>query len=119
VTLLFVYGTLKRGCSNHAQMAGAAFVGEALTVPGFTLIEIAEYPGMVARPGAADGVRGEVWSVDDVGLARLDAFEGTAEGVFAREAVALQEPFGGRAVEAYLYLRDVNGRRELGALWTE
>lgn len=118
MTLLFVYGTLKRGCSNHVQMAGAAFVGEAVTVPGFTLIDIAEYPGMVARPGSA-GVRGEVWSVDDTCLARLDAFEGTAEGVYAREAVALQEPFAGHAVEAYLYLRDVTDRRELGALWTE
>ena len=33
-TLLFVYGTLKRGCRNHANLVGQRFVGEARTVPG-------------------------------------------------------------------------------------
>ena len=34
---LFVYGTLKRGGSNHAQLAGQKFIAEAHTMPGYTL----------------------------------------------------------------------------------
>ena len=29
-TLLFVYGTLKRGCCNHAHLAGQRFVGRVV-----------------------------------------------------------------------------------------
>lgn len=119
MTLVFVYGTLKRGGSNHAFLAGQEFVGPARTAPGFVLYELAGYPGMVAGEGGAAGVTGEVWSVDDPCLARLDGLEGTAEGLYRREAVPLLAPFAGTRVEGYIYLREVDGRRQLGETWTE
>jgi gamma-glutamylaminecyclotransferase len=119
VTLVFVYGTLKRGCSNHGFLAGQSFVGEAQTAAGFTLYELAGYPGMVAREDHPVGVTGEVWSIDDDCLGRLDELEGTSEGLYRREAVPLLAPFGERTVEAYIYLQAVDGRRDLGDTWTE
>jgi gamma-glutamylcyclotransferase (GGCT)/AIG2-like uncharacterized protein YtfP len=119
VTLIFVYGTLKRGCSNHWFLAGQAFVGEARTAAGYTLFELAGYPGMVAREGHATSVTGEVWSVDDECLAHLDELEGTSEGLYRREAVPLLAPFADLAAEAYLYLQSLDGRRELGETWAE
>ena len=118
-TLLFVYGTLKRGCSNHAYLAGQDFVGAAATAPGFALYELDGYPGMVAEAAAAEGVSGEVWSVDDACLARLDELEGTGEGLYRRQDVPLGAPFAGTRVEAYLYLPGVEGRARLGKTWTE
>jgi gamma-glutamylaminecyclotransferase len=112
--LLFVYGTLKRGCSNHSFLAGQNFVGSASTAPGFALYGLDGYPGMVAGAADAPGVSGEVWSVDDACLARLDELEGTAEGIYRREAVALGAPFADRNVEAYLYLLGVGGHTRLG-----
>ncbi len=53
--LLFVYGTLKRGCRNHRHLAGQAFVGPARTAPGFTLYDLGGYPGIAA--GLAAGGR--------------------------------------------------------------
>ncbi len=117
MTRVFVYGTLKRGSSNHALLAGQSYAGEAETAPGFDLYALGGYPGMVAAPEGTGVVTGEVWSVDDACLARLDELEGTAEGLYRREAVPLGPPFAGRRVEAYLYLKGVGGRARLGGTW--
>jgi gamma-glutamylaminecyclotransferase len=119
MSLIFVYGTLKRGCSNHHYLAGQTLLGEARTAPGFALFDLGGYPGMVALPGESGSVSGEVWEVDTDCLERLDALEGTAEGLYRREAAALLEPFAGRGVEAYFFLQSVEGRGRLGATWRE
>jgi gamma-glutamylcyclotransferase (GGCT)/AIG2-like uncharacterized protein YtfP len=56
--------------------------------------------------------------VDAACLARLDELEGTAEGLYRRDAVPLKAPFAGRRVEAYLYLKPVEGRARLGNSWS-
>lgn len=117
--LLFVYGTLKRGCSNHRHMAGHTFVGEARTRPGFRLYDVGGYPGLVAAPDDRDGVRGEVWSVDAAGLEHLDRFEGVAEGLYRREGVPLETPFADRRIDAYVFGSSVTGRTVIGAEWRE
>jgi gamma-glutamylaminecyclotransferase len=119
MTLLFVYGTLKRGCSNSAFLGGQSFVGAAETAPGYALYALDGYPGMVAAAGDPEGVSGEVWSVDDACLARLDELEGTGEGLYRREEVPLAAPFADTRVEAYLYLPGVDGRARLGNTWSE
>jgi len=117
--LLFVYGTLKRGCSNHRQMGGLTFVGAARTQPGFRLYDVGGFPGLVAAPDDRDGVHGEVWSVDAAGLARLDRFEGVAEGLYRREAVPMAAPFAAEAVDAYVFGSGVAGRAVIGSEWRE
>jgi gamma-glutamylaminecyclotransferase len=117
MSLVFVYGTLKRGGSNHHFMAGQSFAGNAQTPPGFTLYEITGYPGMVREPGDREGVRGEVWRVDDACLADLDVLEGVDQGLYSREAVPLGAPFGTEAVEAYVYIKGIEGRVRIGPEW--
>lgn len=114
---LFVYGTLKRGGSNHRQLAGQIFLGEARTVPGFRLFALDGYPGLVPWPADTDGVIGEVWSVSPDALVRLDHFEGVHEDLYRRAPVPLLPPFADRSVEAYLYPHSVAGRPEIGSLW--
>lgn len=118
-TLIFVYGTLKRGCSNHAMMAGQTFVADARTQPGYRLFDLGGYPGLVTSPEDQEGVTGEVWSVDDDGLQRLDAFEGVHEGLYRRESIPLQPPFADQRVDAYVSALGVRGRREVGSTWSE
>ncbi len=117
MTLVFLYGTLKRGGCNHPLLAGQEFCGPGRTAPGFALYVLDGYPGMVPEEGDASGVNGEVWSVEDACLRALDELEGTAEGLYRREPVPMEAPFSERRVEAYLYLRDVAGRRRAGADW--
>lgn len=117
--LLFVYGTLKRGCSNHRQMAGCTFVAEANTRPGFQLYDVGGYPGLVAVLDDPDSVLGEVWSVDAAALERLDRFEGVDEGLYRRETIPLAAPFADQTVNTYVWGSTVNGRAKIGSEWRE
>ena len=117
--LLFVYGTLKTGCSNHHFLASQQYLGNAQTAPGFRLFELGGFPGLVAHAGDRDGVEGEIWSVDAEALIRLDGLEGLAEGMYRREAIPLRGPFADRGIEGYIYNRSVEGRRDMGGVWNE
>ena len=117
--LLFVYGTLKRGCSNHHFLTGQEFVGEAHTAPGFRLFELDGHPGLVPRADDRNGVAGEVWAVNAAALVRLDGLEGLAERIYRREIIPLRAPFAKGGIEGYLYNRSVEGRKDLGGEWKE
>lgn len=117
MTTLFVYGTLKRGGSNHAFLAGQRFLGTAQTLPGFTLYSLGPYPGLVAAPDDSAGVTGELWSVDSACLARLDVLEGLAEGIYRRAPIHLQHPGSPATAETYFYLRDLTGNPAIGSTW--
>lgn len=118
-TLLFVYGTLKRGCCNHGHLAGQTYVGPARSKPGFILYDLGGYPAIVAEPGVREGVVGEVWSVDARTLAALDEFEGVHEGLYRREPLPLEEPYTGQSIDAYVSARPIHGRPRVGTEWTE
>src|SRR5262245_42620861 len=109
-TLLFVYGTLKRGCKNHHHLAGQVFVGAARTPPGFRLYDLGGYPAIGANSDDREGVLGEVWSVDARALQVLDHFEGVHDGLYRRGPVSLLPPFADRKVEAYFSVLPVAGR---------
>lgn len=119
MTLLFVYGTLKRGCSNHHFLAAQHFLGEARTEPGYTLYRITDYPGMVTD-ATAEGVSGEVWEVTPSALNEIDRLEGLDEGLYTRDPVRLE---GGRwqclTVETYMFRRPVEKSAHLGSIWVE
>ncbi len=115
MSLLFVYGTLKRGGSNHGQLAGQKFVGPARTATGYRLFLLEGYPGMVPWQADQEGVVGELWDVTDAALPQLDAFEGVPEGLYRREPVPLQPPH--QAADAYLYARSIEGRLDVGNEW--
>ncbi|MES2474933.1 MAG: gamma-glutamylcyclotransferase family protein [Verrucomicrobiota bacterium] len=74
---VFVYGTLRRGGSNHFRMAAAEFIS-AGTVNG-RLYRVHWYPGMVLDE-AGDEIHGDVFAVDAETLAALDVFEGLSAG---------------------------------------
>lgn len=118
-TLLFVYGTLKRGCCNHAHLAGQAFVGPARTQRGYRLYDLGGYPGIVAHAADREGVTGEVWSVSAACLRELDRFEGVHEGLYRREPLPLLPPFADAAIDAYVSTLPIGGRDEIGPEWIE
>ena len=116
ITRLFIYGTLKRGGSNHHYMKGQTFVGEASTAPHYRLVSMGTYPGMV-RSESGRSIKGEVWDVDEACLGRLDILEGIDEGEYAYEPVPLLPPFETDSVYGYRYLRSVEGCPDIGDNW--
>jgi gamma-glutamylaminecyclotransferase len=116
MTLVFVYGTLKRGGENHRWIETQRFVTKARTAPLYRMYDLGGYPGMVR---ADDGVciEGEVWSVDEAGLAQLDVLEDTEGGEYERVNVQLDGEQASLVVEGYVYLRSIQGKQDMGTCW--
>ena len=109
--LVAVYGTLKRGLSNHGLLQHASFVGEdCLTC--ITLYDLGPYPG--ARLESSGGIDIEVFSVDKKQLQQLDELEeylatASDQGMYDRRQVLTQ--FG--LAWIYLYNREVDHAKPL------
>jgi gamma-glutamylcyclotransferase (GGCT)/AIG2-like uncharacterized protein YtfP len=92
--LVFVYGTLKRGERNHHWLEGASWQGEA-ELSGVLLHDLGPFPMAVIGEGTAIG---EVYAVEEQGLARLDELEGFPR-LYDRQMLSLND---GR--QAWVYL---------------
>ncbi len=112
--LLFVYGTLKTGCSNkYADLlhASADFMGRA-TLTG-RLYRIAEYPGAVLSEDPTERVHGEVFELHDPGtlLEELDAYEGST---YQRVWCAIEMEGGEQATAwVYAYSESIDGKERI------
>lgn len=99
--LVFVYGTLKKGFSNHNYfLKSSEFVCEAFTTDDFVMID-GVFPYAVRGPHNIEetllslgSIKGEVYSVDTPTMNRLRALEGvpdhyqeTTEYVFSLESL--------------------------------
>ncbi|CAM0878248.1 unnamed protein product [Alopecurus aequalis] len=93
--LVFTYGTLKRGFCNHALLqdlslkGDAIFVGVSTTASPLPLVcgPYRGVPFLLNLPGSGQHVKGELYSVTDRGLARLDELEGVSRGHHQRRPV--------------------------------
>jgi gamma-glutamylaminecyclotransferase len=113
-TMLFVYGTLKRGLRNHRLIADQEFLGEAITEPGYRVIDLGPHPGLIVDDANGLAVRGELWAVSECCLDELDVFE-EVPGPFVREAVAI--PGQKETVYAYFLNKPVPPGAVSGAEW--
>ncbi|XP_057970036.1 putative gamma-glutamylcyclotransferase At3g02910 [Malania oleifera] len=90
-TLIFTYGTLKRGFFNHTLIETMALTGDAVylgprrTVEKYPLV-CGPYrvPFLLNLSGSGDRVSGELYAVSSRGLARMDELEGTSCGHYER-----------------------------------
>ena len=80
--LVFVYGTLRKGCHNNHCLGDAIFVGIAKTVEKYGFFLEPEYGISFAakrKDGRVVNVVGEVYKVNDMTLRNLDTLEGHPE----------------------------------------
>jgi gamma-glutamylcyclotransferase (GGCT)/AIG2-like uncharacterized protein YtfP len=105
--LLFVYGTLRRGCSSgahHRYLVSASLVATG-RVRG-KLYRLETYPGLV--PDGEHWVHGEVYQLPDLqALASMDEYEGCAGRYlepreYRREKITVELPDGG-SLETWCY----------------
>jgi len=88
-TILFVYGTLKRGEKNYFRLADQEFLGEAVTAARYRVIDLGPHPGLIREAASGLAVHGELFAVDARCLAALDAFE-EVPGPFVREPIEVE-----------------------------
>ena len=76
---VFAYGTLMRGEPAHALLGDAKLLGECRTEPGYTLVLLDGYPGLVE--GGETAVVGEIYELpdDEARLRELDRYEDAPE----------------------------------------
>lgn len=113
-TVLFIYGTLKRGMKNHSLLAGQAFVQTAHTKPLYRLLDLGPYPGLVADENQGRAIAGELWRVDESTLQKLDIFEAVPK-LFERRTVQI-ESFSAE-VQSYFYVGNNTGSY-CGSSWS-
>ena len=99
-TILFVYGTLKRGGKNVGLMRGQQYLCDAVTAPKYRIYDLGAHPALVMDLAQGMSVHGELWEVSGSALAKLDEFEEVPTW-FNREPIeVLNYP---DPVEAYFY----------------
>ncbi len=115
---VFVYGTLKEGFRNFHVNKGRRLPGEFITVQRHALLIVGEYwlPWLLpeARAQAAEDeshqVVGQVYEVDDAGLAEMDALEQIDEpGWYERRRIAVAPRLGGAELQPWVYFGSRQG----------
>ena len=73
--LVSVYGTLRKGCSNHGYICNGEYMGSFESKPIFSMYSVSNiYPAL--KLGGTTSVKLEVYEVDDEVLKKLDGLEG-------------------------------------------
>ena len=115
---IFVYGTLREGYPNHHHNVGVRKAGTFRTVEQFPLVlNGSRYsPCLIDSPGKGYRVRGEVYRVDDEGLALMDILEriATPDGYQRRQIKITFETLVPPAeVAVFAYLKLANSVRDI------
>ena len=101
---VFTYGSLLTGLGNHRVISDQQFCGEGEALGSFEMRALGGFPGAYEAEGGQPLI-GELYEVDDDGLARLDRLE--SNGRFyqrVRVTVRLQGLTADREREAWVYL---------------
>ncbi|MEK6793176.1 MAG: gamma-glutamylcyclotransferase [Spirochaetota bacterium] len=100
-THLFVYGTLKKGHSNHRLLSGSRCIGTGHTLRKYTMY--ADGIPYVKSTPATSVIQGEIYRITDEILERCDALEGHPRW-YRRKQTLVQTD--GKPTCAWLYFCD-------------
>jgi len=103
--LVFVYGTLKRGFSNHHLLTSSKYIGDGKTLNG-SIIDLGAYPGFV-HSKESTGVHGELYEVTDEVFDDLDTLEGFPI-LYDRDMMDIRMDEDGRMEYAWVYTYNGN-----------
>ena len=102
---VFVYGTLKKGFQYHHLIENSTFNGTAKTKEKYAMYQN-DYP-CVVKNEAVSFIYGEVYSVEDSTLEKLDLLEGHPDS-YCREQVQVMLDLDSLIMSAWLYFNPDN-----------
>lgn len=109
MTLVFVYGTLKRGFPLFKKgLADAAYLGAVQTVSPYPMMIAQDFygPVMLDKPGEGLRVFGELFDVDEGALPRLDELESVGAPGSFRSTLQIEPVGGGIRQTAIGFMKD-------------
>jgi gamma-glutamylaminecyclotransferase len=111
VERVFVYGSLLRGEPNHEWLEGAQLVDpDARTTASCTLHDLGSFPALAF--GGETTVFGELYEIDEHGLARLDQLEGHPN-LYERNRIQMAD---GTTAATYVMSEEGIARRSHGVI---
>lgn len=107
--IVAVYGTLKRGKTNHfiMELLSAEFLGEGKTAEKYPLTTDGMLPYLFDEAGVGHRIPVEIYRVSDTALAVIDRFECHPK-FYARKSIKC-ELSSGETLECFVYF--ANGGR--------
>ena len=103
---VFVYGSLKRGYWNNTLLRDSKFLHNATTVDSkFDMYDLGSFPAVVR---GVSKIYGEVYSIDEETLSKLDALEGNGS-FYNREEILVD--CDGEHSRAWIYIFCGTGSR--------
>ena len=97
--IVFVYGTLKKGCRLNYMLNTSTYLGEAVTINKYKLHHISGLP-MLEKEVEEDYITGDVYEVNDKVLQILDKVEGVPDLYVREEIYVMTENL---FLKAYVY----------------
>ena len=98
--IVAVYGTLKRGYSNHSVMGTSSFLSNGETMNKYPMV-CSSIPFVLPRMGEGHNVKVELYHVDKFDMKSIDALEGHPDN-YVRRRVPIRTAEGD-IVSAWLY----------------
>ena len=117
--IIFVYGTLMKGESNHYYIENQQYLGKA-AIHGYNLYNLGHYPGIRPSEHKTRTVYGELYSIDDNALKEVNRLEGEGSLYLLRQTEAQTED--GKTVTAgiYVYNHETNEEKLIeGGDWKQ
>jgi len=109
--LIFVYGTLMKGNSNHKHYLGESrYLGDGL-LEGYDLYNLGSYPGI--KSSSSGSVKGEVYYVDFETLERINFLEREGNLYSLQKRTVEMDGISVPNVGVYVYLREVDGKKRV------
>jgi gamma-glutamylcyclotransferase (GGCT)/AIG2-like uncharacterized protein YtfP len=113
LSLVFVYGTLRRHEVNHHLLSQARYCGTFVTSPHYRMVDLGACPGVVKC--GATAIEGEVYQVNAQQMVDLDRLEGYPHA-YGRELITT--PWGKAWI--YLYRGNLKDRAVIpDGIWCE
>ncbi|WP_117235809.1 gamma-glutamylcyclotransferase family protein [Vibrio maerlii] len=103
--IVFVYGTLRQGESNHHYLRESEYLGRFETTSDYALYDLGEYPGLIK---GHQTVVGEVYRITAEVLNQLDILE-DIPNEYRREKI--DTPYGSAWI--YLYQQSIQHDEEI------
>jgi len=96
--LVFIYGTLKRGCFNHDLIKKEDFICEVETSYKYPMYQLGQpFPYLQNTPGMGEFIQGELYEINSASMPQLDFFEGVPD-LYHREKILVKK-IGGEKTE--------------------
>jgi len=105
-TLIAVYGSLRKGLSNHPIIVSALYVGDFTSDPVFKMYDLGAYPAITH--GGNSSIEFEVYAVNAKELGEVNSLEGFHEGREDNyyDRAIIKSPYG----KAYYFFFSESGK---------